>query len=280
MIKRDKLKILVSCHKPDPCIISTPPYYPIQVGAALQKGVDLGFVKDDEGDNISYKNRKYCEWTALYWGWKNIKDVDYLGLCHYRRYFDIDFSNNKIDMLLRKSDILILEERVSSVSNFEVFCPCVGQDNAVLLVDTLLTLYPDALQSSIDYLLNCNHFVLCSMFVARKEIYDDLCRFVFTILETYEKKLPEMPYTRLNRTIGYAGELLLGLYVKYRNLKPLKVPMRPMGANVNTYHKSAIKRAYNNIIFCLRNLKKHTEFSVWPEIRDGFKQDGIVLSSL
>ena len=62
-------------------------YMPLQVGKALSD-VDLGVQGDDEGDNISTKNPNYCELTGLYWAWKNLKDADYIGLAHYRRYFD------------------------------------------------------------------------------------------------------------------------------------------------------------------------------------------------
>lgn len=82
-----KLKILVASHKnvkvPDSDI-----YLPIQVGAALTDEVfSSPYIQDDTGDNISEKNKRYNELTALYWAWKNLKDVDYVGLCHYRRYF-------------------------------------------------------------------------------------------------------------------------------------------------------------------------------------------------
>ena len=79
-------KILVCCHKKD-VFASDPPYFPIQVGKALSS-VDLGITGDDTGDNISGKNPSYCELTGLYWAWKNLKDTDVIGLCHYRRYFD------------------------------------------------------------------------------------------------------------------------------------------------------------------------------------------------
>lgn len=49
-------------------------YVPIQVG----DGEDLfafNGVRDNAGDNIAEKNANYCELTAIYWIWKNIKDI-------------------------------------------------------------------------------------------------------------------------------------------------------------------------------------------------------------
>ena len=85
-MEKKKTKILVCCHKPD-VKADKDPFMPIHVGKSTSV-YDLGIVGDDEGDNISNKNFCYCELTGLYWAWKNLKDVDIVGLCHYRRYFD------------------------------------------------------------------------------------------------------------------------------------------------------------------------------------------------
>lgn len=97
-----KIKIMICCHKKtDVCTDDI--YLPIQVGHATSVR-DMDMQKDDElfgneCDNISKYNSIYCEMTAMYWAWKNIrkmyKNIEYIGLCHYRRYFIIKNNRQK-----------------------------------------------------------------------------------------------------------------------------------------------------------------------------------------
>lgn len=84
------IKIYVVCHKPS-YVPPNPYLYPIQVGTALAKEALEGMLHDNEGDNISKKNKSYCELTAQYWAWKN-EEADYYGFFHYRRYFSFVLS--------------------------------------------------------------------------------------------------------------------------------------------------------------------------------------------
>jgi hypothetical protein len=79
------IKIAVAHHKAW-FVFKNNVFMPIQVGAAMAKKT-LNMQGDNTGDNISLLNPYYCELSALYWLWKNVKIADYLGLCHYRRYF-------------------------------------------------------------------------------------------------------------------------------------------------------------------------------------------------
>ena len=74
----DKIKILVCAHKPYPNTRNEGIYQAIQVGKALHPELDMGYINDNTGDNISEKNPYWCELTALYWGWKNIVDTSEL----------------------------------------------------------------------------------------------------------------------------------------------------------------------------------------------------------
>ncbi len=84
----EKFFLMTAHHKKDDYIDISKKYFdPIQVGGALTD-TDLGIVTDASGENISAKNRSYCELTAYYWAWKNC-DAEYIGLMHYRRIFTV-----------------------------------------------------------------------------------------------------------------------------------------------------------------------------------------------
>jgi len=81
---QDALTVFVATH-----VKCNPPresvYVPLHVGKHGKP--DLGYLGDDTGENISDLNFLYGELTGLFWIWQNVHDVDYVGLCHYRRYF-------------------------------------------------------------------------------------------------------------------------------------------------------------------------------------------------
>ena len=77
-----KTTVIVATHKEYP-MPTDPLYLPVQAGRALH--APLAYTGDDSGENISDRNRNFCELTCLYWAWKNLNE-DAVGLCHYRRY--------------------------------------------------------------------------------------------------------------------------------------------------------------------------------------------------
>jgi len=79
-----KIKIYVAHHK-EGFLYKNDCFEPIHVGKT-NSDLDLKILGDDTNQNISKLNPYYCELTATYWAWKN-DDSDYIGICHYRRYF-------------------------------------------------------------------------------------------------------------------------------------------------------------------------------------------------
>ena len=106
------MKIIIATHKAY-AMPEEPLYLPVQAGAAVHER--LAYTGDDTGDCISDKNGIYCELTALYWGWKNLRE-DALGLCHYRRYFREPgkrepLHGKTLEKLLRETPVILPEKR-------------------------------------------------------------------------------------------------------------------------------------------------------------------------
>lgn len=81
----ENVKILCCYYKENEFVPSDDIYFPIQCGKA-STGLNLKMQGDDIGDNISARNQFWSEITGLYWFWKNMKPVDCVGLCSYRRF--------------------------------------------------------------------------------------------------------------------------------------------------------------------------------------------------
>ena len=92
MSEQPDIKILVSCHK-SVCTPKNDMFIPVHVGS-LGKATIEGYQRDDEGENISSRNFTFCEMSGQYWAWKNLS-ADYVGQCHYRRYFCFDGKSHK-----------------------------------------------------------------------------------------------------------------------------------------------------------------------------------------
>lgn len=241
-------KILVCCHKND-LMESSGPYFPIHVGKTISN-VDIGIQGDDTGDNISAKNGSYCELTGMYWAWKNLKDVDVIGLCHYRRYFDFHnqcrplFPYTSFDTSIFASiDKSIPEQVLKKVSEKgTVVVSRKTNCNSSLMLDycychisdDFKTLY-EIIQETQDAQCRKAFFkVMCrnnrkstyNMFIMKWKDFDDYCNWLFPILAELEKRTDISNYSALQgRIYGYVSERLLNVWLEMKNKKQIQVPV-------------------------------------------------------
>lgn len=52
-------------------------------------------------------------------GVENIHDTKYLGLCHYRRYFDIDITDESIEKIMKNCDMIVIKQTYPMISKSE-----------------------------------------------------------------------------------------------------------------------------------------------------------------
>ena len=223
------IKILVAAHKeyrfPDDGV-----YLPVHVGK--NGGGGFGLPGDDTGDNISAKNPNYCELTALYWAWKNLS-CDYVGLCHYRRYFahrsfsrsaerkrESVFKRCDYERLLRAYDVVLPKKRMYYIetvrSQYEHAHFKRDLDAAERIVKEL---HPDCAEA-FDSVMGRRGLHLYNMFVMGKARFDDYCEWLFPILSALEKRIDIASYDRTQaRVFGFLGERLFNVWIEGQGLK-------------------------------------------------------------
>lgn len=238
------LRILVCCHKKD-YHASGEGFYPIQVGKGLSQ-VDLGLPGDNTGENISEKNKWYCELTALYWQWKNQPSVSYIGLNHYRRYFLFnspkilnssvvsksmeDIIKNPpeivgIDEIFSRYDIILPKPLVSQYPLEIQYRVCHIPNDIEILKTTITKLYPEYQEAYNKVMIDGYKFSPYNMFLTRYEIFEDYCKWLFDILFEVERQIKISAYPDQARVLGYMGERLLNIYVVHNHLKVKYLPI-------------------------------------------------------
>lgn len=269
-MKQQKIKILVCCHKRD-IMAKEEPYMPIHVGKALHPDLDLGIQGDNTGDNISNKNGNYCELTGMYWAWKNLKDVNIIGLCHYRRYFDLSSLKNfdrepyirknvpllqesKITGILNKYDIILPGKSYSCNSVWESYAIGHSRADIVEVENAIRKFYPEYLTAFDITMRNRNYYCGCNMLICKKTLFDDYCKWLFVILEEVEKNVDIKKYDSYQRRIfGFMSERLLNVYVFHNHLKVCHRPVVSIMAKKNPSRlKQIIHRMKSNFCFYLK----------------------------
>lgn len=269
----NKVTILVACHKPD-TVYQDDVYTPIHVGRAISqyKSEMSNMIGDDTGDNISEKNKSYCELTAQYWAWKNLH-CEYIGLCHYRRYFEEKINYDNINKELKGFDIIVAK-RVYMAHNLITWLKRdTMAEDAYILYTILVKLHPEY-KSLIDECLTLTNFTYpCNMFICKKQLFDEYAEWQFRILSEVERFVKPSGYTRLKRNMGYFGEALLNIYLYIKKLKIKEMPLVSMvGGKDYIMNQSVSVKLRYKIHFILSNKTFNWNYAMLA----GLKADGIL----
>lgn len=216
-------KILVCCHKKAK-VYSDNVYMPIQVGKALHPSLELGYLTDAEGENISSRNDSFCELTAQYWAWKNL-DCDYIGLCHYRRYFSQLFDDEKISNDMSNYDIILASPVTIGDSIFNFWTEHLVNEDIHIFYQYMIKRFPNLTKEIDLFFLNRTFFNPCNMFFCKKSVFDEFAKWQFSILFDLEKLILKSEYSRPRRIFGYLAEGLLSFYVYIKRLKVKTYPL-------------------------------------------------------
>lgn len=234
-------KIIVCCHKQD-VMAKQEPYLPVHVGKVLST-IELGIQPDNECENISAKNRSYCELTGMYWAWRNLHSVDVIGLCHYRRYFDFHgqcvsymphtaFNTSSFDYLdlsvpydiidsLSDGKIYLAKPRKYVYSLYVNYCVEHISDDIRALEFYIFENLDSRYQAAWYKIMHCsNNLSHYNMFLMTWNDFDAYCSWLFPILEAMENQIDISHYSSVEaRIFGYMAERLLNVWVEANRME-------------------------------------------------------------
>lgn len=280
-----RVKIYIVSHKRLP-IPKDNVYEPIYVGkeSSLSGIQKLEGIKDNIGDNISTKNSSYCEMTAHYWIWKNVHDVEFVGLCHYRRYFGVDITDISISSIMNGYDVVMVEPSWHLDSVYAYFAKYIGAENMTILWMVMKKMHPDYV-NTLELVCDGVKFYPFNMLLCKKTLFDEYAEWIFSILEECEKYVKTSPYTNGRRALAYMAELLTGIYFIHRGLKIKTVPYYKIEDGnrfliSRTADEEQLFSNFENLrhsIFAQKVQIDRAEKFINPAILLGLKKDGIVI---
>ena len=225
-----EIQIIVATHKKY-TMPKDKMYLPIQVGAEGKKNII--YKGDNTGENISLKNSFYCELTGLYWAWKNL-DVNYIGLVHYRRHFSLAkrlpkdvngridkvLSYDQAESLLVNNDIILPKKRNYFIENLyshyehTMYVQPLNETRKIIEEK-----YPEY-SKEFERLNKRTSAHMFNMFIMKKEILNDYCTWLFSILFELERRTDVSKYDNFHaRFLGRISELLLDVWINTNNLE-------------------------------------------------------------
>ena len=232
-MNKNSIKILVvaSSQKEEKMSFNKRPYYTISVGDYSKENSSCDF-KDNNGENISDLNKNFCELTAYYWAWKNLK-CDIIGIEHYRRYLGNLLTNknkfgilaeSQIDKYLKNYDAILPYKEAMKIGRFKLVSAynqyCVNHYKKDLdkTLEIIKEYYPDYYQYC--NVLNDKKIYTRNILITRKDIFDDLCAFEFGVLFKLKDNINISKYPSYQKRIfGFLSERLLNIFLQKEKIR-------------------------------------------------------------
>lgn len=204
-----KIKIFCIYHKSAP-IWKSDCIEPIQSGAFKHPAISPEILRDNTGDNISHKNDNYGEMSVWYWVWKNYipehPELEYIGFCHYRRFFSFSHIKKHIIPLSKFSKLFPIFYHQANIQRYldadiilpplittknksilEAFHEVHGKKDIDIFTEIVKRKYPQH-ASTVDETLNGNESYFFLNYIIRVDLYISFMQWLFPILQELEEQ--------------------------------------------------------------------------------------------
>lgn len=239
--------ILVSHHSEPAFPLLSAPYVEICNVNQGQRPAGFTSYDDDFVDNISIKNKTYCELSPLYMYWKQGAITDLFGLAHYRRIFCLNSPNGEqgIIELPFSQRYDIATEQATHLNSYQnrviVGTIYLGQTSIIsqfqgvhpklfgffkFAYKLFMSMYPN--MNDVEEFFGVHqHLNYCNMFIAPKNVVEEWCSIIFNFLLAIEDNAPKDISEYDFRWAGFFSERFFTYFVNVV-LKNMDVVIKPI----------------------------------------------------
>lgn len=195
-------------------------------------------IRDDVGITCYDLSNFYSELSGYYWIWKNYNIKDYIGFCHYRRFFDFMDDIPNMDEIFKEYDIILPSKEHFGCSIYNQYKQSHNIDDLNEIIEILQNK-----EISVDILLSDNSMYCFNMFIMKRELFYEYCEFIFGICQEYlqrhniqnmedikkmmdenkekyyKKFYPSNDFRYQCRIGGFLAERLMNIWVRHKKLK-------------------------------------------------------------
>lgn len=227
---------------------------PFQTGTE-ETGKVLGKYQDNTLENISCRNSIYSELTALYWLWKNSKD-DFVGLCHYRRFFEI--SSNEINHHIADKKVIVPKIAYLGRSIKNQYAHNHNRHIWDTAINVLEEKYPEYYISS-KSVFAYNSMYPFNMIICGKEFLDAYSTWLFKILFEVEKIVRQQELDNYQqRYAGFLAERLLTLFLMHNNIEIIEKNI--INGNKKKVSQSCTRILRNRVFYLIFGKKGFVDY--------------------
>ena len=240
VVENPVYKILTNSHAPDEEFKRYPTN--IRTSGGTLNCQNLEIYRDYTGDNISDKNLMYNEYAGFYWILHNWEIKDYIGMFHYRRYYNFMDEVPNIEKIFSYGFKVLLNRRFPlqyrgvPKGNREFYKIWHNVDDFDLMGKIVKENYPQYADGW-DTMANATWIYPSSLFIMPKDLFKEYISFALDVMDKFndargchtpeewiayveahkdEYVRPQHPYYDVkmqSRVIGYLVERCLAAFL-------------------------------------------------------------------
>jgi hypothetical protein len=205
-----------------------------QVSNEVYKVFDNRKVRDEFKIYDNYDDVLLSELYSYLYIRKNYRLKDYIGFCHYRRYYEFLDNVPNIEELFKECDVITRRPLQFSTTIYEQYAACHNIEDLDLLGDIINEKFHDYYNAYKTF-VNGHLFIPCNMFIMKKEDFIEYCDIMEEMMTEYFKRFGGNPRDIIlknkdkyfknfypNNTIEYQERLFAFVFERFTNIFIIK----------------------------------------------------------